>query len=154
DTGDVSTASFTPSRFNPIAFHKPSPFTLDPTETSYDDGATVYMDEQVNYLVKRFGTAASSLTTFTFGIVTGGVAFYDLDNEPSLWPYTHKEIHPTATQCTELVQKTIACSSAIKSVDSTAMMFGPVEYGFEGYLTLQGAPDWASVDNGYSPDWF
>lgn len=155
DTGDVSVASFTPNRFNPIAFHKNSAFTTKPGETSYDDGSTVYMDEQVNYLVKRFGTAASSLTTFgTLSGVTGGVAFYDLDNEPSLWQSTHLEIHPTQTNCTELVQKTIACSSAIKSVDSTALVFGPVEYGFEGYYSLQDAPDWAGLDTGYSPDWF
>ncbi len=155
DTGDVSTTSFQSWRFNPIAFHKGSAFTTKPTETSYDDGATVYMDEQVNYLVNRFGTGGSSLSSFsTLSQVTGGIPFYDLDNEPSIWSGTHKEIHPTATCCTELVQKTIACSSAIKSVDSTAMVFGPVEYGFEGYLTLQGAPDWANVDNGYSPDWF
>ncbi len=155
DTGDVSTTSFQSWRFNPIAFHKGSAFTTKPTETSYDDGATVYMDEQVNYLVNRFGTGGSSLSSFsTLSQVTGGIPFYDLDNEPSIWSGTHKEIHPTATCCTELVQKTIACSSAIKSVDSTALVFGPVEYGFEGYLTLQGAPDWASVSTGYSPNWF
>ncbi len=153
DTGVVSTASFSSSRFNPIAFHKGSAFTTNPKETKYDNGSTVYMDEQVNYLVNRFGTGAGSLSSFsTLSQVTGGVPFYDLDNEPSLWPSTHKEIHPTATQCTELVQKTIACSSAIKSVDSTALMFGPVDYGFEGFLTLQNAPDWSTVQGSYG--WF
>src|SRR5208283_1690661 len=128
-------------------------FTTNPKETKYDNGSTVYMDEQVNYLVNRFGTGGSSLSSFsTLSQVTGGVPFYDLDNEPSLWPSTHKEIHPTATCCTELVQKTIDCSSAIKSVDSTALVFGPVDYGFEGFLTLQNAPDWNTVQGSYG--WF
>ncbi len=47
----------------------------------------------------------------------------------------------------------MAVSLAVKNVDPNAQMLGPVSYGFEGYLTFQGAPDWkAPLSTGYS--WF
>ncbi len=140
DTGIVSLAQTAPSyRWDQVVNQKGSPFSLTPTLSTN----SVFVDEEVNFLVNKYGLAQN-----------GGIMGYDLDNEPSIWPGTHPRIHPTQTCCTELVQKTIACSTTVKSVDSTALIFGPVEYGFVGYLSLQNAPDWASVSTGYSPNWF
>ena len=50
----------------------------------------------------------------------------------------------------EVTQKGIALSNAVKNVDSTAEIFGPVLYGFSAYYDFQGASDWNSVKSGKS----
>jgi hypothetical protein len=44
------------------------------------------------------------------------------------------------------VQKTTAYSTALKAVAPNVLIYGPVSYGWEGYLTLQNATD-SSADN-------
>lgn len=125
------------SRWCQVLPKKGSAFSLNPDTT---DGK-VYMDEFVNFLVNKYGTAAN-----------GGVKAYALDNEPDLWFSTHKYAHPDTTRCQEIVDKTVALSSAVKAVDNTAEIYGLVSYGFNGYLNFQGAPDWNSVKGSYN--WF
>ncbi|MGD0465032.1 MAG: glycoside hydrolase family 44 protein [Tepidisphaeraceae bacterium] len=71
----------------------------------------------------------------------------DLDNEPDLWDSTHQEVHPAQTTYAELLQKSIAYSTMIKSVDPNALVYGPVSYGWEGFVSLQNAPDSAADGN-------
>jgi hypothetical protein len=71
----------------------------------------------------------------------GGEIFYDLDNEPDLWQETHSRIHPQHVTYAEMAEKTRDYGSGIKDVDPTAMIFGFVSYGWNGFKTLQGASD-------------
>jgi hypothetical protein len=64
-----------------------------------------------------------------------------LDNEPDLWKETHPEIHPTAVTYDELCQRTVAFAAAIKAVWPAAPVLGFVSYGWNGFTTLQNAPD-------------
>ncbi len=93
----------------------------------------------------------------------GQQVFYDLDNEPGLWgdslsagfsssnwqsnshERTHPEIHPYAPTYQELRDKTIAHAGAIKDVNPNALVFGGVGYGWNDFISLQGAPDRDSV---------
>src|SRR5262249_11919548 len=61
--------------------------------------------------------------------------------EPDLWSSTHLEIHPQPVTYAELAQKTIAYAKALKAVMPNALIFGPVNYGFNGYVNLQNASD-------------
>ena len=135
--GTVTLPQTAPSfRWREVRNIKGSPFTLNP-DTS--DGF-VYVDEEVNFLVNRYGPASSAT----------GVKGYSIDNEPSLWPSTHPRIHPDTTRCAELITKTVGAAKAMKSVDPSAEVFGGVFYGFGGYYQLQWAPDWnryASYEN-------
>ncbi|HUX62033.1 MAG TPA: glycoside hydrolase family 44 protein, partial [Ignavibacteriaceae bacterium] len=74
----------------------------------------IFNDEYVNFLVNKYGEAST----------TTGVNAYELDNEPALWPSTHPRIHPLQTTCQEIIQKSVALSKAVKSIDSTAEIFG------------------------------
>jgi len=98
-------------------------FTLTP---STSDGA-VYQDEFVNWVNHQ--------------TVAGQQVFYNLDNEPDLWASTHAEVHPAATRYSELVADNINYATAIKNVSPSAMVFGAVNYGWGGYVNLQGATD-------------
>jgi mannan endo-1,4-beta-mannosidase len=125
------------------AYVKPSkgaPLSLTP-DTSDN---SVYMDEFVNFLVHTYGRGVSGT----------GIRGYELDNEPALWPSTHPRIHPLQPTCRELIQKSVALARSVKTIDPSAEVFGPVEFGFSGYYNFQSATDWNSVSAGKSYAWF
>ncbi len=68
----------------------------------------------VTHLVNTFGTAAH-----------GGVMVYEMDNEVHNWSFMHRDVHPNAVTCDEIVAQTIAYAAAIKAVDPTAAILGP-----------------------------
>ena len=114
--GDVTKAETAPSkRWNEVVFKKDAPFADTPDLT--DD--KVYMDEYVNYIVKKLGDAGSAT----------GIQGYSLDNEPVLWNDTHPYLHPEEVSSTELITKSIDLAKAVKAVDPKAEIFGPAFWG-------------------------
>ncbi len=85
-----------------------------PTVTSTAVGPS-WSGNWVTYLVGKFGTAAN-----------GGVAIYDLDNEPSWWDATQRDVHPAPFTYDEVTNNGIATAQAIKTADPTAEVSGPV----------------------------
>lgn len=86
----------------------------DPTATSTAVGPS-WVGGWVSYLTGKFGTAAN-----------GGVAIYDLDNEPSWWDATQRDVHPIPFTYDEVTNNGIATALAIKTADPTAEVSGPV----------------------------
>jgi hypothetical protein len=84
---------------------------------------TVAQDEWVYHLTKRFGQAAN-----------GGVRFYAMDNEPDLWFYTDTDIRPAEISYDQMRDIFLDYATAVKSVDPTALVTGPVVSGWDGYL--------------------
>jgi hypothetical protein len=76
-----------------------------------------FQQEWVRHLVARFGPASA-----------GGVAAYELDNEPGGWNNTHRDVHPGLTGHDELVSRSLAYAGAIKSVDPSARVIGPGDF--------------------------
>lgn len=139
--GTVSESEVAPSnRWVELKNTKGAPFSLTP---DLNDNY-VYNDELVNFLVKKYGKASSST----------GIKGYSLDNEPSLWSHTHARLHPKDLTCKELIEKTVDLSKAVKKVDSSAEIFGPVLYGFTAYYSLQDASDWENIKNSGGYSWF
>ena len=115
----------------------------------------------VNYLTTRFkqnravkGAALSSSPDVTDAYVNQDEfvswlkssqstkkILFSLDNEPDLWSSTHAEIHPLAVTYAELVSRNITYATMVKNVWPTAEVTGFVSYGWNGFTTLQGAPD-------------
>jgi len=143
--GPVTADQSAPSiRWKSVAFAKGSPFTLAPSTTD----SVVYMDEEVNYLVQKFGRADQ-----------GGVPYYSLDNEPALWGGTHVRIRPQPLTFKELLDKSEALAKAVKAVDPSAKIFGSESFGaMEMWKCIAGSPtavptcsDWGSYSTKY--DW-
>jgi hypothetical protein len=74
-------------------------------------------------------------------LMPGGAVLFSLDNEPDLWSSTHSEIHPDALTYAEIEARNIDYATAITAAVPDAVVFGPVNYGYAGYLNLQSAPD-------------
>ena len=132
-----------------------APFTLTPPAASTDNN--VYMDEFAWALDQDF------LSANIFGASPTQPTFISLDNEPDLWNSTHQEVQgPTNVSSAAFVTKTVNLSTALKSLSKNAqtpashfsdlVIFGPVNYGFEGIYSWQGDPTLSPTPNG--ADWF
>lgn len=102
----------------------------DPTDTS-EAIDPPFVQGWLEHLIGRYGTTEN-----------GGVAFYNLDNEPMLWNETHRDVHPQPTSYDEVRDRTLNYAAAIKATDPTARTLGPVLYGWTAYF--YSALDWAA----------
>jgi len=94
----------------------------DPNDASLPSDAA-FQRGWVQHLVSRWGTAAS-----------GGVQHYILDNEPSIWHSTHRDVHPTGATMDEVRDKIVEYAGMIKALDPAAIVSAPEEWGWSGYL--------------------
>jgi hypothetical protein len=59
---------------------------------------------------------------------------YILDNEPSIWSTTHRDVHPEPVTYDELLDRTLRYGSAIRAAQPDALIAGPAEWGWSGYF--------------------
>lgn len=74
---------------------------------------------------------------------------YILDNEPSLWSSTHRDVHPEPLTYDQLLDRTIKYGTEIRAADPDGLIAGPAEWGWRGYL-YSGKDQ--SVDPAQQPD--
>jgi hypothetical protein len=82
-----------------------------------------FQSNWVQHLVTRWGPSTN-----------GGVRYYFLDNEHSIWHSTHRDVHPTGATMEEVRDKMIDHATMIKALDPDALILGPEEWGWSGYL--------------------
>lgn len=138
--GDVNqTPDYINVRFRKSVPRKNAPFTLTPDAT---DGF-VYQDEYVNFLDKTYPGAFAAASN---------PIFLSMDNEVDLWAFTHARLRgdavsPVTSQAgtrlgyAEVVQLNRDYANAAKAVNPNVVVFGPVNYGWNGFVSLQDAPD-------------
>jgi hypothetical protein len=146
--GDVAGTASSPApnylstRFKQSLPRKGSPFSASPDTTD----AFVYQDEYVHFLDATYPSA--------FGDVTKPI-WISLDNEPDLWQHTHARLRGDANPATqaglnatyaEMVQRTTDYADAAKDVNPAALIFGPVNYGWQGMTRFQEASDHGNRD--------
>ena len=87
--------------------------------------------------------------TNTWGNATnGGLQYYLMDNEWSLWQSTHRDIHPVGPTMTEVYTDFCNYATMVKGIDPNALVAGPEEWSWPGYLYSGYDQQWAS-QNGY-----
>jgi len=94
---------------------------VDPTLTSVATDE-VWAAAWIQELVATYGTAAE-----------GGVQIYAVGNEPGLWEGSHGDVHPEPTTRSEIIDTNITYAQAIKNVDPSAEVIGPVLFGGYSY---------------------
>jgi hypothetical protein len=134
--GDVNqTPNYLAVRFKQSRPRKSAPFTLTPDTTD----AFVFQDEYINFLDQTYPGAFAA---------ANNPLFVSLDNEVDLWHATHARLRGDAvgqngTNITyaEVVQLTRDYANAAKDVNPNVTIFGPVNYGWQGFVRLQSAAD-------------
>jgi len=92
----------------------PTPPAASAATTSWADAT--WTGSWVSYLVNKFGAGNSGT----------GVSIYDLDNEPTWWDANDFDVHPLPFTYDEVTNGGIGTALAIKTVDPTAKVSGPV----------------------------
>lgn len=147
ESGPVPTPFPNLSRFKQVIEKKSTqdatPFTLNPPTSD----AYVYMDEFAWALDQKFSGQG------IFGASPTHPTFISLDNEPDLWNSTHAEVQgSTNISSSNYIAKTVTLSKALKDQFPNAVIFGPVNYGFEGIYSWQGDATLSPTPNG--ANWF
>jgi PKD repeat protein len=94
----------------------------DPNDANAASNST-FQQGWMQHLVSRWGTNTN-----------GGLRYYILDNEPSIWHSTHRDAHPTGATMDEIKNKIIDFAGKIKTADPSALVVGPEEWGWSGYI--------------------
>ena len=104
------------------AGHPLTPPTTNPNDASVPaDGA--FQQGWMQHVRDTWGPAAS-----------GGLRYWGLDNEPSIWHTAYWDVHPQGADMDEMRAKMIDYGGRIKTVDAGAQVLGPEEWGWDGYF--------------------
>ena len=60
----------------------------------------------------------------------GGLKYYIMDNEPSLWNSTHRDIHPAPVTYKEIYDDYVSYADAVRALDPNAVIVGPEEWSW------------------------
>jgi hypothetical protein len=94
----------------------------------------------VQHLTNVWGTATN-----------GGLLYYIMDNEWSLWDSTHRDVHPVGATMTEVFTDFCNYATMVKGLDPNALVAGPEEWGWPGYLYSGYDQQWSGANNDYNP---
>lgn len=98
----------------------------NPLDASTPNSASI-QQAWVQHLIQKWGTSAN-----------GGLKYYIMDNEPSLWSSTHVDIHPAPETYQELYNDYVSYANEVRALDPNALIVGPEEWGW-----------WAQYLSGY-----
>jgi Glycoside hydrolase family 44 len=94
----------------------------DPTDADVPSDVA-FQTPWITHIVNKWGTAAK-----------GGVKYYLMDNEPSIWFSSHRDVHPVGAKMDEVLTDILSYGAAVKNEDPTALVVGPEEWGWSGYF--------------------
>jgi hypothetical protein len=109
----------------------------DPNDSYVKDSPNTEQ-KWIRHLVKTWGKSNA-----------GGVGYYLMDNEASIWFATHRDAHPIGPHADEYLNKVLTESAKIKSLDPNAKIVAPDEWGWEGYF-YSGFDQQYAAEHGYT----
>ncbi|HEY1614146.1 MAG TPA: glycoside hydrolase family 44 protein [Rhizomicrobium sp.] len=115
-----------------------TPITGNDPNDSYVKDSPSLEQKWIKHLVKTWGKSAK-----------GGVGYYLMDNEASIWFSSHRDAHPVGPHADEYRDKVLAESAKIKSLDPQAKIVAPEEWGWDGYFYSGYDQQYAS-EHGYT----
>jgi hypothetical protein len=96
--------------------------TNDPNDANFLTNV-VFQQAYVQHLTNRWGLSTN-----------GGVRYYLMDNEHSIWHSTHRDVQPVGATMQEIRDKMFEYAGMVKSNDPNALVLGPEEFGWSGYF--------------------
>jgi uncharacterized protein (TIGR03437 family) len=92
----------------------------DPNDV-YDPITPAFAGQWVQYIMNKYGPAD-----------LGGVQMWSLDNEPEWWDGVHSDMYHSIASYDDMLARDTATAQAVKAVDQTALVTGPVPSGWWG----------------------
>ena len=81
----------------------------------------------------------------------GGVRYYIMDNEWSLWHSTHRDVHPVGATMDEVLTNYCTYAAMVKGVDPNALVAGPEEWSWPGYFYSGYDQQWSGANSDWNP---
>jgi hypothetical protein len=113
--------------------------TNDPNDANFPTNSA-FQQTYVQHLMNRWGSSTN-----------GGVSYFIMDNEHSLWQSTHQDVHPVGPTMQEIRDKILGYASMVKSNDPNALVCGPEEWGWPGYFYSGYDQQWSGAHGDYNP---
>ena len=135
----TSSDPYFPDAGNGVSVTNNTLITWNDKTDAYKAVDTNYQKAYVQHLTNNWGVSTN-----------GGVGFYLMDNEQSIWFSTHQDIHPVGPTMQEILGDIIAYASMVKSVDSNAVVGAPEEWGWSGYLNSGYDQQWSGQHGDYN----
>ena len=85
---------------------------------NYIPSTPEFQKEWVETIVKNFHSASQ-----------GGVKFYQMDNEPGLWGWNHRDVRPQGLGYDDMVELNADYAEAVKEADPDAKVIGMTAWG-------------------------
>ncbi|HWS71585.1 MAG TPA: glycoside hydrolase family 44 protein [Thermoanaerobaculia bacterium] len=129
-------ASFLVSKYG--AQQYTDPYMPDAGNGRHPDGSVMTGNDPNDACIAVDGTFASALVqhivTAHGNAASGGLRYYLLDNESSIWHGAHRDVHPIGATMDEVWSKMRDHAERIKAIDSGAIVSAPEEWGWSGFL--------------------
>lgn len=136
----TSTDPYLPNAGNGISVTNDTPITWNNPNEAYFPTNANFQQGYVQHLMNQWGPSTN-----------GGVGYYIMDNEHSLWSSTHQDIHPVGPKMQEIWSDMLTYASMVKSNDPNALVLGPEEWGWPGYLYSGYDQQWSGQHGDYNP---
>ena len=94
----------------------------DPRD-AYQPADQTFAQQWVKYLMQKYGPADA-----------GGVRLWSMDNEPEWWYGVHIDIYQQFATYDDMMARNLKWAQAVKAVDPSALITGPVAAGWPGYF--------------------
>jgi hypothetical protein len=136
----TSTDPYLPAAGNGISSTNNTPITWNNPNDAYFPTNSIFQQGYVQHLISQWGFSTN-----------GGVRYYIMDNEHSIWFSTHQDIHPVGPTMQEIWTDMLTYASMVKSNDPNALVCGPEEWGWSGYFYSGYDQQWSGAHNDYTP---
>jgi len=104
---------------------------------------SAFQQAWIRHLTNRWGMAGS-----------GGVRYFCMDNEHTLWHSTHRDIHPIGATMREIRDAFLDYAAKVKATDPGAIILAPEEWGWSGYFWSGFDQQWSSENRDWNPAHF
>jgi hypothetical protein len=132
--GRASLASFAVSKYGPqqyvdggwagngVSLPSLTNIVNDPNDANFQTNSSFWVG-WFQHLTSRWGPSTN-----------GGVKYYLMDNEETIWQSTHRDVHPVGPTMQEIRDDILDYGGLVKSNDPNALVCAPEEWGWSGYF--------------------
>ncbi len=128
-----------PDAGNGISVTNNTPITWNDPNDANVPVNSVFQKNYVQHLKTTWGAATN-----------GGVKFYLMDNEHTLWQSTHQDVHPVGPTMQEIRDKFFDYATMVHTNDPNALICAPEEWGWPGYFYSGYDQQWSGKNNDYN----